>query len=68
MKKVVCFVPGVLKLLFLIVYVFILRERERARTSKGGAEREGDRIQSRFHAVSSEPDPGLELVNHEIMT
>ena len=32
------------------------------------AEREGQRIQSRFCADSSEPDTGLELMTHEIMT
>ena len=35
--------------------------------SKGRAEREGDRIQSRLQA-SSESDTGLKLTNHEIMT
>ena len=46
--------------------LFILRERERA--SKGGAEREGDRIPSRLHAVSAEPNMGLKPTNCEIMT
>ena len=36
------------------------------RESEGGAERE--RIPSRFHAVSAEPDTGLKLTNHKIMT
>ena len=39
--------------------------------SKGGAEREGDtesEAGSRFWAVSTEPDAGLKLKNHEIMT
>ena len=38
--------------------------------SRGGAERGGERerIPSRLHAVSAEPDPGLRLMNHEIMT
>ena len=40
------------------------RERERERNSTSGAEREGERIPSRLHAVSTEPDPEL----HEIMT
>ena len=31
-------------------------------------QREIERIPSRLHAVSTEPDAGLELVNHEIMT
>ena len=44
------------------------RERERASTSGVGAEREGETIPSRFHAVSTEPYVGLELTNCEIMT
>ena len=49
------------------------RERERERQSVGGgrAEREGDtesEAASRLQAVSTEPDVGLELTNHEIMT
>ena len=38
--------------------------------SKGGAEREGDtesKAGSRLLADSTEPDLGLELMNHEIM-
>ena len=34
----------------------------------GGVQREGERIPSRLSAVSSEPDTGLGLTNHEIMT
>ena len=39
-------------------------------TSRGGTEREGetDRIPSRLHTVSTEPDMGLKLTNREIMT
>ena len=33
-----------------------------------GAEREGERIPSRLHTVSTEPHVGLELTNHDIMT
>ena len=39
--------------------------------SRGGAEREGDtesEAGSRFRAVSTEPDVGLELTDHEIRT
>ena len=36
--------------------------------SRGGAEREGERIPSRLCTVSVEPDAGLKPVNHEIMT
>ena len=31
-------------------------------------ERDGDRISSRFQAVSAEPNLGLDPTNHEIMT
>ena len=37
----------------------------------GGAEREGDtesEVGSRLRAVGTEPDAGLELTDHEIMT
>ena len=37
----------------------------------GGSEREGDtesKAGSRLRAVSTEPDAGLELTDHEIMT
>ena len=33
-----------------------------------GRERRGERIPSRFHAVSAEPDVGLDPTIHEIMT
>ena len=39
--------------------------------SEGGAETEGDtesEAGSRIRAVSTEPDPGLELKNREIVT
>ena len=39
--------------------------------SRGGAEREGEtesKTGSRLGAVSTEPDVGLELTNHEIVT
>ena len=39
--------------------------------SVGGADREGDtesEAGSRLRAVSTEPDAGLEHINHEIMT
>ena len=42
------------------------RERERLSTSRGGAERRRDRIPSRLHGISAEPDVGLELTNNEI--
>ena len=47
--------------------IHFLREREH----RGGAEREGDAESEagfRLQAVSTEPNMGLELTNHEIMT
>ena len=55
---------------FYSLFLFILRERGRerkARASRGGAERERDRTPSRFLSVSAQPEPGLELMNSEIM-
>ena len=47
--------------------MFIYFERERE--SRGGAEREGERIPSRLHTVREEdPDAGLYLTNCEILT
>ena len=46
-------------------------DRERQSMSGGGAEREGDtesEAGSRLWAVSTEPDDGLKLTSHEIMT
>ena len=46
-------------------------DRERQSTSGRGAERDGDtesEAGSRLRAASTEPDAGLELANHEIMT
>ena len=49
-----------------------MKEREHvctlAQASRGGAEREGERIPSRLHAVSAEPNVGLKLTNREIVT
>ena len=55
---------------FLLVHLFIF-ERASARTSRVGAESEGDtesEAGSRLRAVSTEPDAGLEPTNLEIMT
>ena len=53
----------------MFIYLFLRkRERERKNTSGGGAEREGERTLSRLHPVSAEPDVGLDLENHGIMT
>ena len=55
---------------FFNVYLFILRERERERerAEEGQRQREGERIPSKLHAVSAEPDAGLKLTNREIVT
>ena len=48
-----------------------MRERERERMSRGGAEREGDtesEVGSRLWAVSTESDAELKLTNCEVMT
>ena len=49
------------------------RERGRERKTMNGvrAEKQGDIVSeagSRLYAVSTEPDAGLELTNHEMMT
>ena len=54
------------ELFFLMLFIF---ERERACTSGGGAEREGDRGSEAGSALTArEPDVGLELRNREIVT
>ena len=52
------------------MFVYFEREcvHERERANGGGAEREGERIPSRLCTVCAEPNPGLDPVNHEIMT
>ena len=53
----------------LFLSLFIYFERQGERESRGEAEREDrERIPSRFQAVSTEPDVGLELMNCEIIT
>ena len=53
-------------IIFFFLSLFIFRESEREQEL--GRDREGETIQSRLHAVSAEPNEGLELTNHEIMT
>ena len=48
-----------------------MRDRKRQSASRGRAEREREtesKASSRLSAVSTEPDVGLELMNHEIVT
>ena len=49
-------------------FKFIYFERKRAHKQGRGRERRRERISSRLHAVSTEPDMGLNLTNLEIMT
>ena len=65
-----CYVMLRYIMLFIILMSIFERARERQSVSRGGAERERDRIQagSRLRAVSPEPDKGLELTSCEITT
>ena len=47
-------------------FKFIYFEREREH--KRGRQRGRERIPSKLHSVSVEPDEGLKLMNREIMT
>ena len=47
------------------IYLFL---REREREQGRGRERGRERISSRLHARSADPNVGLEPTNHEIMT
>ena len=51
---------------FLSLFIYLFRERESACAWE--QQREGERIPSRLPTVSTEPDVGLKLTNHEIMT
>ena len=51
-----------------LVYLFILRERDRKYGRGRERQRERERIPSRLCAVSAEPDVGLDPTNHEVMT
>ena len=53
-------------LLFFLMFIYFEEDVCRG-TRRGGAERERTRIPSRFRAVGTEPDVGLELTNCEIM-
>ena len=48
--------------------MFVYFERERGKAWAGEGQRGRERIPSRLHAVSTDPDVGLESTNHEIMT
>ena len=53
---------------FFNVYLFILRESKREREWGRGRERGRERIPSRTRTGTTEPNPGLEPTNPEIMT
>ena len=48
--------------------IYFEREGEREKVGDGPREKGRERIPSRFCAVSIEPNSGLDLMNHEIMT
>ena len=53
-------------------FIYLFGDRESVCVHRRGRGREGEgeteRIPSRLHTVSAEPDAGLELTNYEIMT
>ena len=51
-----------------ILYFLNLRDRACAQVGEGQRKRERERIPSRLHIASTEPNVGLELMKHEIMT
>ena len=52
---------------FLSLFIYFEREREREHEQKG-AERGRERISNSLHAVGAEPNTGLELTTHQIIT
>ena len=52
------------KIIFFLSLYILEREHKQGKDRERGRER----ISSRLHTVSAEPDVGLELMNHEIMT
>ena len=50
---------------FFLMYLLILREEN---VQGRGREKKRERIPSKLCAVSTEPDAGLDLTNHETMT
>ena len=57
---------------FVLIFFYTLFTFDRQNTSGGGAERDNGDTESeagsKLWAVSTEPDAGLELTNHEVMT
>ena len=55
-------------LILFLKFIFTYFERERASMHGGGAAKWRDRIPNRHLTVSGEPNLGLDLTNHEVMT
>ena len=55
-----------LNFFFLLSVIYF--ERERKRAGEGQRARETERIPSRLRTISTEPNMGLELTNHEFTT
>ena len=49
-------------------YLFIYFEKEKESKQGRDTERRKERISSRLHVASTEPNTGLSLMNHEIKT
>ena len=62
----VAFIIIIIIIIIIINIYLFLRERQQVRERQ--RERGRQRIPSSLHAVSAEPNVGLELTNHEIMT
>ena len=54
--------------LFFLMFICFEREREQEHKQRRGRERGRERIPSRLCTVSTDPDVGLNLTNHELMT
>ena len=60
--------PCSLKSFFFQMFIYLERESERVSMHAREEQRGRERIPSRLPAVSPEPDVGLDLTNHEILT
>ena len=54
--------------LFVFKFIYFERQTECVCAGEGQRERGRERIPSRLHTVSTEPNTGLDLRNSEIMT
>ena len=60
--------PGSKLTLVFWIFIYLFGERERERERESTWERGRERISSRLHAISAEPDRGLKPTNPKIMT